>query len=105
VPGNAPAIPSTTGSEPRVYTPSGVPRTTPAVPGDSGKKKDDSPFGFLGNVFRNVPDIFGNRDVKVNGMTKPAEIKPTTGVKPKDTKPVSYSLTPRNRPPGTGGNV
>ena len=74
---------------------------TPAPSGGSGKKDGGSPFGFLGEVFRNIPNIF--EPPKVGG-TKPAETKPVTA-KPKETKPVSYSLTPRNRPPGTGGNV
>jgi hypothetical protein len=110
VPGTGTSTPASTNPyESTLYTPSGVPRTTPVTPADpSGKKDDGNPFGFLGEVFRNVPNIFGSGNPRVSGMpipTKPNEIKPTTGVKPKDTKPVSYSLTPRNRPPGTGGRV
>jgi hypothetical protein len=90
-PGRKPEIPQSTTPAPAIPTPAG----------GSGKKDDGGPFGFLGEVFRNIPNIFGTPKV---GTTKPAETKPVTA-KPKETKPVSYSLTPRNRPPGTGGNV
>ena len=93
--GRRPEIPTSTGPAPAI----------PTSAGGSGKKDDGGPFGFLGEVFRNIPNIFGGpKDNKV-GTTKPTDLTPKPGAKPKETKPVSYSLTPRNRPPGTGGNV
>jgi len=96
-------VPGGNGFQFEGYTPSGVPRTTPAKPADpSGKKDDGGPLGFLGEVFRNVPNIFGSRDTKVSGMptpAKPNEIKPSTATKPKDIKPTP--ITPRK--PNSGG--
>lgn len=96
-----PQVPSSPGRKPEIPQSTTPAPAIPTQPGGSGKKDDGGPFGFLGEVFRNIPNIFGAPKV---GTTKPAETKPVTA-KPKETKPVSYSLTPRNRPPGTGGNV
>jgi hypothetical protein len=106
VPGTGTSKPASTNPyESTLYNPSGVPRTTPVTPADpSGKKDDGGPFGFLGEVFRNVPNIFGSGNPRVSGMptpAKPNEIKPTTTTKPKDIKPTP--VTPRNQNSGGYG--
>lgn len=73
----------------------------PSGPSSDGSGKDDGgPLGFLGNVFRNVPNILGNLGVAKPVSAKPEPVKPATA---KPIKPAPVSVTPRVRPGGSSG--
>ena len=106
------AIPTSTGPGGSIPTSTkpgpSIPTSTkpgPSIPDMGGGKDDGGPLGFLGNVFRNVPNIFSKNDTKAPVMSTPAPVKPVTA---KPTTPIAQNNKPssiyKSRPgdPGRG---
>jgi hypothetical protein len=96
------AIGNFLGNPGNFFSPVGVPMNKPA-----DKKDDGGPLGFLGNVFRNVPDLFKPNNVVggvgIGASTKPKPVTPATA-KPIKPSPVG-AVAPNQRPTTNGRGV